>query len=122
LSGIKSELGAKGFEVVESAINENPDVPGFVRTFKPNFPVGTSDNAQVHGFMQIPMFERSFVPFLVMIDREGMIRFQHTGSEAAYFDTDPVKQTANIRAEAEKLLAERPARPARRTAVKKTTK
>lgn len=108
--------------MVESAINENPDVPGFMRMFKPNFPVGTSDNMKVHGFMQLPMFERSFVPFLVLIDRKGVIQFQHTGAEQNYFSEDFVKQTTNIRGEAEKLLAEPPAKAPRRTAVKKTTK
>jgi hypothetical protein len=108
--------------VVESAINENPDVPGFVMRFKPNFPVGISDNMKVRQFMEFPMVERTFVPFLVMIDRQGVIRFQHTGSEADYFIEDFTKQTANIRSEAEKLLAEPPPRAARRTSVKRTAK
>src|SRR2546425_61285 len=38
-----------------------------MQRFKPTFPVGTSDNAKVYEFMQIPMFVRSFVPFLVVI-------------------------------------------------------
>jgi len=107
---------------VESAINENPDVPAFVRQFKPNFPIGASENVRVHGFMQLPMFERSFVPFLVLIDRQGVIRFQHTGSEQDYFTDNFVKQTMNIRGEAEKLLAEPPPKAPRRAGVKKTTK
>ena len=108
--------------MVESAINENPDVPGFVLRFKPNFPVGTSDNMKVREFMQFPLIERTFVPFLVLIDRQGVIRFQHTGSEADYFTEDFVKQTMNIRGEAEKLLAEPPPRAARRSSVQKTAK
>ena len=106
--------------MVESAINENPDVPGFMQRFKPTFPVGTSDNAKVYEFMQIPMFVRSFVPFLVLIDRQGVIRFQHTGSEADYFTEDFVKQTMNIRSEAEKLLSEPPPKAPRKTSVRKT--
>ena len=105
MSGIQSELGDKGFQVLEGAINENPDLPGFIRTFKPNFPVGTADNSKVHEFMQIGMMVRSFVPFMVLIDRQGMIRYQHTGAEP-YFTDDPITQTANIRAELDKLLAE----------------
>jgi hypothetical protein len=107
--------------VVESAINENPNVPGFMRQFQPTFPVGTSEVAKVYEFMQMPMFVRSLVPFFVLIDRQGMIQFQHTGAETEYFTDDPVKQASNIRAEAEKLLAS-PKASTRRTGVKKTTK
>ena len=106
--------------MVESAINENPNVPGFIQTFKPNFPIGVSDNAQVHGFMQMPLFERSFVPFLVIIDRQGVIRFQHTGSEPEYFTEDFVKQTTNIRGEIEKVLAQPAPKPARKKSVKRS--
>ena len=105
--------------MVESAINENPDLPGFIQRFKPNFPVGTSDNARVHEFMQIPMFERSYVPFMVLIDRQGVIRFQHTGIEQAYFTDDFAAQTKNIRAEVEKVLAEPAPKPARKSGSKK---
>lgn len=108
--------------MVESAINENPDVPGFNRQFQPTFPVGISDNTKVREFMQLPIFERSFVPFLVLIDRQGVIRFQHTGGEQNYFTEDVVKQATNIRGESEKLLAEPAPKAPRRTGVKKATK
>jgi len=102
------------------AINDNPDVPGFIRAFKPNFPVGTADNAKVHEFLQIGMFVRSFVPFMVLIDRQGMIRYQHTGAEQAYFTDDLPKQTANIREELDKLIGEpAPKAPRKRPAAKK---
>jgi hypothetical protein len=107
---------------VESAINENPDLPGFIRQFQPAYPIGVSDNAKVHEFMQIGMFVRSFVPFMVLIDRKGVIRYQHTGSEQDYFTEDFVKQTMNIREEVEKLLAEPAAKPVRKAAVKKSAK
>lgn len=81
-----------------------------------------SDNVRVHSFMQLPMFERSYVPFLLLIDREGVIRFQHTGSETDYFSDDVAAQTAKIKGEAEKLLAVPPARPARRSTARKNTK
>src|SRR2546427_10615733 len=106
---------------MESAINENPDVPGFMRRFTPPFPVGTTENPKAYEFMQMPMFVRSFVPFLVLIDRQGVIQFQHTGSEPEYFTDDVAKQASNIRAEAEKLLAEPAPKAPRRTGVKKTT-
>ena len=108
--------------MVEGAINENPDLPGFIRTFKPNFPVGTADNVQVHEFMQIGMFVRSYVPFMVLIDRQGVIRYQHTGAEQTFFTDDIVTQTSNIRAELDKLLAEPAPKAAKKSSARKAAK
>src|ERR1700685_1678764 len=40
LEGIYKDLAPKGFEVLEAALNENPDVPSFVANFKVPFQVG----------------------------------------------------------------------------------
>ena len=108
---------------MEAAINDNPDVPGFIQKFKPSFPVGTASDPQARTYLQMGISERAFVPLLVMIDRQGNIRYQHTGNDQQYFDDDYFKQMANLRAEIEKLLAESPKalRPAaqKRTGVKK---
>jgi hypothetical protein len=124
LSGIQKELGPKGFQPLEAAINEHPDVPGFVKTFKPSFPVGIADGVQARNYLQLGPTQQAFVPLLVMIDRQGNIRYQHTGGEQQYFDEDLIKQALNLRGEIDKLLAEgqKPARPAaqkKRTAAKK---
>jgi len=109
LSGIQQELGPKGLQVVEAAINsDNPDVPGFIQRFKPLFPVGAAKDAEAHTYLQMGIAERAFVPLLVMIDRQGNIRCQHTGNEQVYFDDDYFKQMANLRGEIEKLLGESP--------------
>src|SRR5271155_1575007 len=42
LSGLKKDLGPKGFEVLGAAINDGADVPDFIRRFQPAFPVGTA--------------------------------------------------------------------------------
>jgi hypothetical protein len=116
LSGIQQELGPKGLQVVEAAINgDNPDVPGFIQRFKPLFPVGAAKDAEAHTYLQMGITERAFVPLLVMIDRQGNIRYQHTGTEQQYFDDDYFKQMANLRREIETLLAE--SSKASRTAV-----
>ncbi len=80
--------------------------------FKPSFPVGQFDNAKAVEFMQLSPVVRSFVPFMVLIDRAGIIQAQHTGSEQDYFSEDVVRQSANIRADIEKLLG--PPKPAPR--------
>ena len=99
-----NELAPKGFRVVEGTINTDADVPGFIKQFSPTFPVGTADPNAAREYMQLSPVERSFVPFMTFIDRKGMIRAQYTGSDQAFFGD---KQPDNIRAEAEKLLAEK---------------
>src|SRR5271167_2632409 len=42
LDGIYKDLAPKGFEVVEAALNENPDIPSFVSQYKVPWPVGTA--------------------------------------------------------------------------------
>ena len=99
-----NELAAKGFRVVEGTINTDADLPGFIKQFNPPFPVGTADPNGAREYMQLSPIERSFVPFMTFIDRKGMIRAQYTGSDQNFFGD---KQPDNIRAEVEKLLAEK---------------
>jgi hypothetical protein len=105
-------LGPKGLSVVEAAINENPDVPGFVRMFHPTFPVGIVDHTTAGGYMQFSPVVRSYVPYMLFIDRKGVIRAQYTGSDP--FLMNEVEQEKNIRAEAEKLLNDPAATPRKR--------
>lgn len=106
---MQKELGSRGFQAIEAAINENPDVPGFIRAFKPAFPVGVVYYMTALDFMAIPPVVRTYVPWMAFVDRAGMVVAQHTGNDSEYFTDDLAKQTANIRADIEKLLA--PAKP-----------
>jgi hypothetical protein len=103
LSGIEKELGPKGFAVVEAAVNDNADVPGFIRTYQPPFPVGTAGGREALEYMQWPLGQRPLVPLMAFIDRNGMIRAQYTGVDTNFFDD---QQDKHIRAEVEKLLQE----------------
>jgi hypothetical protein len=103
LSGIEKDLGPKGFAVVEAAVNDNPDVPGFIQKYGANFPVGTTGGLGALEYMQWPPSQRPLVPLMAFIDRTGVIRAQYTGYDTAFFGDDLEK---NIRAEAEKLLKE----------------
>ena len=89
--------------MVEAAVNENPDIPGFIKTYSPPFPVGTASGLGALEFMQWPQGQRPLVPLMVLIDRTGMIRAQFSGLDANFFNDDEDK---HIREEAEKLLKE----------------
>jgi hypothetical protein len=103
---MQAELGPKGFQALEAAINENPNVPGFILQFKPLFPIGIADNIQARNYLQLGISEQAFVPLLVIIDRQGNIRFQHTGGDQKFFSDDLVRQTMNLRGEIDTLLDE----------------
>jgi peroxiredoxin len=103
LEGIYKDLAPKGFEVLEAALNENPDVPSFVSNFKVPWPVGTAGVLSAVDFIQLPKDKRPLVPFVVFIDRKGMIRAQYTGADENFFDA---QQEQHLRDQAEKLLNE----------------
>lgn len=103
LEDIYPVLAPKGFAVVEAALNENPDVPSFVSNFKVPWPVGTAGVLSALDYMQWPKDKRPLVPFVVFIDRQGVIRAQYTGVDEGFFDN---QQEQHMRDEAEKLLNE----------------
>jgi peroxiredoxin len=103
LDGIYKDLAPKGFEVVEAALNQNPDIPSFVSQYKVPFPVGTATVLAALDYIQWPKDKRPLVPFVVFIDRKGVIRSQFTGVDEAFFDN---QQEQHMRDEVEKLLNE----------------
>jgi peroxiredoxin len=103
LNGIYADLAPKGFDVLEAAVNQNPDIPNFIAQFKPVFPVGTATVQEALDYIQWPKDKRPLVPFVVFIDRKGMIRSQFTGVDETFFD---VQQEQHMRDEAGKLLSE----------------
>ena len=89
--------------------------------FKPTFPVGIADPMQARNYLQMGPNEQGFVPYLVLIDRQGNIRYQHTGSERDFFSDDLAVQNKNLRSEIDVLLAERD-KPAARPPARKSTR
>jgi hypothetical protein len=106
LSGIAKDLKPKGFEVVEAAVNEDGNVPEFIKTYNPPFPVGKAGSTKALEYLQWPAGQRPLVPFMVFIDRAGTIRAQFTGVDSTFFGES---QETNIREQAEKLLSEKTA-------------
>lgn len=102
------QLAPKGLAVVEAALNENPDIASFVAQFKVPFPVGTAEVLPALDYIQWPKDKRPLVPFLVFIDRQGVIRAQYTGVDESFFDN---QQEQHMRDEVEKLLNEGSGKP-----------
>ena len=103
LSRLKDEFGAKGFQPLGVAINPEADVNDFVAKFNVNFPVGKGTRETAYGFLQHSIMAPSFyVPQMVFIDRQGIIRAQYGGGDPFF----AANEEANIRGMVEKLLAE----------------
>ena len=114
LSKLQTEYGKRGLQVIGISIHPNADTQNFVHVTGSNFPVGsTLSQEAVYAYLQHSIMSSQFyVPQLVIIDRNGVIREQHGG-------TDPYIQNEeqNLRKSLEPILnesaAKKPAAAAR---------
>jgi peroxiredoxin len=104
MNEVQKEYGSRGFQALGSAFNEMAAqlLAAFLAQFQPNFPVGYSARATVLEFLQAPSNAPLSVPILVFIDKKGIIRSQHMGSDDPFFKD----QEKSMRAELEGLLKE----------------
>lgn len=108
LSKLSKEFGGK-VQVYGIAMNDNPDVAGFVKEHKVTFPVGTGPREPVYDFLEHSIMNpRLSFPQVLFIDRNGVIQAQHEGGQ----DFLGPDQEKNIRAELRKLTAGAGARKA----------
>jgi len=103
LSGFQNEYGPRGVQFL--AVAFNPDaaqlVPGFIAQFKPTFPVGSAERESVLEYEQASLAKPNYVPDLIFIDRNRVIRGQHDGSDDFFKE-----QEKNIREMLDTLLKE----------------
>lgn len=103
LSKMQADYGARGFQVVASAIEENAAaaLPDFLKRFHWPFPVGYNDRVPVLEFLEHPMAARLIMPQLLLIDSHGMIRAQYAGDDSFFLED---QQENNTRGKIEELL------------------
>src|SRR5579883_3671528 len=99
----QKEFGARGFQVIESAVEVGAEgmVPRFIDQFSPPFPVGFNAFADAQNFMQHSPMLIMHMPGLMFLDRQGRIVAQYEGDDPFMNEE---KQEANIRAKIEELL------------------
>ena len=102
--------------MLEAAINQNPELPAFISQYKPTFPVGTADPTAALQYLDWPAGKRPLVPLMVFVDRQGIIRSEYSGADQDFFNEQ--QMDGHIRAEAQKLLAERAAPAKKKSAGK----
>ena len=83
-------------------MDENADVLKFVKEYNPGFPIGAITHPTAAAYMHIDPSTRAFVPFMLFIDRKGVIQSQYTGSDE--FLKEEEKMDANIRGELAKRM------------------
>ncbi len=98
------EFAGKGFEIMAMAVN--PGAPGNIGRFRSQhsveFPLGVSTRSDWMRFADLSVMARAYVPYLMLVDREGVIRHEHRGMDQAFWSD----QVTNLRKELEPLLAE----------------
>lgn len=103
LGGLEPKYAPLGVQMLASATNSGAreGVPGFVRTFHPPFPVGyNEDVAKVLDFCQFAPMRMPLMPIVLLIDRQGNVRFEHEGHDEKFFND----QEQNFRSELDSLL------------------
>lgn len=101
INGMYPELAAQGFRMVAATLDQGSDPAQFSRDHQTKFPIGWAEQTTVLDFVQIPVTARAFVPFLVFIDKQGIIQAQYTGGDLGFFSD---KLAANFKAQVDKLL------------------
>ena len=118
LAKLQNECGTRGLQVVATATEDMAAtaLPAFLRQFAPPFQVGYNTNAESVAFLQHPPMLMFYMPAVVFIDKDGVIRAQYEGRDSLLEESSVEK---NIRAKLEEILPP-PAR--KKPAVKKATK
>jgi thiol-disulfide isomerase/thioredoxin len=108
MEGIQKEYRPRGLQTLAVAFNDMAMmlVPGFINQTGASFPVGYDARESVFSYLQLPLTFRMFVPAMVFIDRQGMIRGQYLGDDKFFDNTEK-----NIRSMLETLLKEPAAAP-----------
>lgn len=116
------EYGAKGFQPIGAAFNDMAALllPDYIARVGATYPIAVAVRDHVTTYIQHPPDQILYVPQLVFIDRNFVIRGQYGGLDTDFFNDEE----KNMRNMVESLLKERPktAAPARKTAAKKAGK
>ena len=104
LAPLYQELSGRGLEIMGMAVN--PNAPGNITDFKVKhkveFPIGVSTRSDWMRFADLSVMARAYVPYMMLVDRQGVIRYEHRGRDHEFWHD----QTNKLRNELVELLAE----------------
>lgn len=89
MNRLYQQYGAQGFQPIGVAINDmaNMLVVDYSKQFNLTFPVGYGNRDAAINFLQHPIMSSMMMPQLVIIDRQGVIRYQYAGNDK-FFEND----------------------------------
>ena len=99
---IYRELRPQGFEIVGLSLNptDHTGLRQFAARFQASFPLALSSRNEFARVAGVSVMTRIYYPYLLFLDRDGVIREEHQGSEQAWFD----RLETNFRTAVLKLL------------------
>jgi peroxiredoxin len=104
LGPVYQELSEQGLEIMGMAVN--PNAPGNIAAFKTKhkveFPIGVATRSDWMRFADLSVMARAYVPYMMLVDRNGVIRYEHRGRDHEFWHD----QLNNLRKEFDELLAE----------------
>ena len=104
IAPVYQEMRSRGLEVLAVAINPDAkqQIPMFRQRFNATYPIAIGTSDLVKTFADISAVQQFFVPYIFLIDRKGVIRYEHEGRDNAFYQNEGV----NLRAELDTLLKE----------------
>lgn len=99
---IYRELRGQGLEIVGLSLNptDQAGLRTFAQRFGASFPLALSSRAEFSRIAGVSVMTRIYYPYLLFLDRDGVIQDEHQGSERTWFDA----LEANFRETVGKLL------------------
>jgi peroxiredoxin len=95
LNVIQKDYGPRGVQVLMSAMDQpaREALPNFIRQFQPAYPMGWNEGSAVLTFLGVSVMTPGYVPKMVFIDRQGIIRQQVYGEDPFFKTQDQSVRT-----------------------------
>jgi peroxiredoxin len=110
LAPMYAEMKPRGLEILGLAVNPSAasNLAEFKQKFGAAFPVGLTTRADWSGFGEFSVMHNPYVPYMIIVDRNGVIREEHPGQDRAFW----LDQENNLRHSFDTLLKEPAKKPA----------
>jgi peroxiredoxin len=104
LNPIYAEWKSRGLEILGLAVNPSAasNLPQFKEKFGAAFPLGLTTRSDWSRFGDFSVMNNPYVPFMIIVDRNGVIREQHPGRDGEFW----ADQENNLRHSFDTLLKE----------------
>lgn len=90
LNKVQKDLGPRGFQTIAALGDDNAQyvVGPFIQRYRPAFPVGYLNQAEMIRLADIPKEKTPVAPIFMFIDKTGVVRFQYYGDHPFFKTAD----------------------------------